>query len=180
MTDVYQTLLKMMAGGQSAAEARASVMQMLSEQEGIDPTTRALLTQAMGRDNERGKETDVDGTADGHDEGDKDDEEEEERRAARRLGALRRLRHRFHAMEAELESLRAHNDRLAAALGACARCWGSDRDCHVCRGSGRSGASPPDRQLFRELVEPAIHASQAQRERRMVRPSDARPRGGTT
>jgi hypothetical protein len=55
----------------------------------------------------------------------------------------------------ELERLRDRNRVLADALGACARCFGEDELCPVCRGRGRPGGRQPDGALFRELVEPA-------------------------
>ncbi len=44
---------------------------------------------------------------------------------------------------------------LAAALGAC-HCWGLLTDCETCRGLGTPGWELPDRELFTELVEPAV------------------------
>lgn len=44
---------------------------------------------------------------------------------------------------------------LAAALGAC-ECWGHEPDCRECGGDGVTGWLPPDPQLFRELVAPAL------------------------
>jgi hypothetical protein len=44
---------------------------------------------------------------------------------------------------------------LAAALGAC-RCWGLRADCEVCVGRGCTGWVRPDRELFDELVQPAV------------------------
>jgi hypothetical protein len=54
------------------------------------------------------------------------------------------------------------NSLLAAALGAC-DCWGDDPSCPFCDGSGTSGWMPPDRQLFADLVEPAITALNSRR-----------------
>jgi hypothetical protein len=44
---------------------------------------------------------------------------------------------------------------LAAALGAC-RCWGLRTDCEVCAGQGCTGWVRPDRELFDELIQPAV------------------------
>lgn len=44
---------------------------------------------------------------------------------------------------------------LAAALGAC-RCWGLRADCQVCAGRGCTGWATPDRELFDELIQPAV------------------------
>jgi hypothetical protein len=56
----------------------------------------------------------------------------------------------------EVETLRARNDSLAAALGACPSCWGENPRCVRCRGRGRPGGRQPDNALFSELVEPAV------------------------
>ena len=55
----------------------------------------------------------------------------------------------------EVEALRDRVRMLAAALGACARCFGDDELCPVCLGRGRPGGRQPDELLFAELVEPA-------------------------
>ena len=59
-------------------------------------------------------------------------------------------------MRRELADLREGNDTLAAALGACALCWGGDPDCVVCLGRGSPGYDLPDPALFNELVVPAL------------------------
>jgi hypothetical protein len=45
---------------------------------------------------------------------------------------------------------------VAAALGACTRCLGTDERCSVCGGSGTPGTSNPDRDRFAEFVAPAV------------------------
>ncbi|MBM2620813.1 hypothetical protein JIG36_35470 [Actinoplanes sp. LDG1-06] len=47
------------------------------------------------------------------------------------------------------------NMLLAAALGAC-RCWGLQPGCAVCAGHGCTGWVRPDRELFDELIQPAV------------------------
>ncbi len=44
----------------------------------------------------------------------------------------------------ELEELRERNEALAAALGACFACWGTDIFCTHCGGEGRPGAAAPE------------------------------------
>ncbi len=56
----------------------------------------------------------------------------------------------------ELEELRERNEALAAALGACFACWGTDIFCTHCGGEGRPGAAAPEPHLFRQLVAPAV------------------------
>ena len=62
---------------------------------------------------------------------------------------LRRLREAY-------EELRAQYLRVAAALGACARCWGDDPRCSACGGAGTSGFFAPDPALFDYYVAPAV------------------------
>ena len=45
---------------------------------------------------------------------------------------------------------------VAAALGACTRCLGTDERCGVCGGSGTPGSNDPDRDRFAEFVAPAV------------------------
>ena len=90
-----------------------------------------------------------------------------------RRRALLRLQQLVRSMYAELEELRARNDQLALALGACYLCWGEDPDCEVCGGEGTPGSSPPDKALFAQLVVPAASRLRA---RPGVGPSAARHR----
>jgi len=57
--------------------------------------------------------------------------------------------------------LREQYLRLAAALGACARCWGDDPRCRECGGAGASGFFEPDRELFLCYVLPAVRRVRA-------------------
>lgn len=77
------------------------------------------------------------------------EDEAELLRTRRRHVALRRLK-------VELEFQRGIGDTLAAALGACYLCWGTDSECDKCGGRGVPGWSMPDRELFRRCVQPAI------------------------
>lgn len=56
----------------------------------------------------------------------------------------------------EVEELRLRVRTLAAALGACARCWGEDPGCPRCAGRGRPGGRRPDALLYHEYVTPAV------------------------
>jgi hypothetical protein len=47
------------------------------------------------------------------------------------------------------------NMLLAAALGAC-QCWGLRAGCEICAGEGCVGWLQPDRELFDELIRPAV------------------------
>ena len=161
MNDVYQLMLGVMAGGQQAASARSTLMQMVTEQEGMDPTARALLTRALAPPAEDEAGVEAGGDYGGG-------------RALRRQQRVSRLRSRFDAMQDELDELRERQDRLAAALGACAECWGEDLECEVCGGTGTPGAFVPDPRLYRALVSPACRAAGAG-QRRLVRVIDPPP-----
>lgn len=69
-------------------------------------------------------------------------------------------RQRLREMRAELEILRERNEVLAAALGACAQCWGDDETCPDCRGEGGPGWRRPAKDLYDDLVAP-VAARQA-------------------
>lgn len=56
---------------------------------------------------------------------------------------------------AERDELRRRVALLAAALGACDRCWGEDASCPACDGAGRPGSSPPHASLFDRYARPA-------------------------
>lgn len=76
---------------------------------------------------------------------------------------VRRLGEQVIAMRTELTQLRTLNDTLAAALGACYVCWGTDADCPVCSGAGSPGAALPDERLFAQFVVPALRALQTEK-----------------
>ncbi len=58
----------------------------------------------------------------------------------------------------ERDELRARNEALASALGACPECWGRDIACRECQGRGAPGAYLPDPRLFGLWVVPAVRA----------------------
>lgn len=87
---------------------------------------------------------------------------------------LERLRGIARGMHAELRVLRERDAVLAAALGACAACWGEDPACAECAGHGRPGAALPDAPLYARVIAPAVrHLMQARRDER-PRPSPDR------
>ncbi|MFV0335744.1 MAG: hypothetical protein ACK5JR_16935 [Tropicimonas sp.] len=49
-----------------------------------------------------------------------------------------------------------HAGILAAAVGACANCWGTIPDCEECGGTGKPGALQPDREAFDRYVMPVV------------------------
>lgn len=60
------------------------------------------------------------------------------------------------SLYAEIGTLRARNDALAAALGACYLCFGDDPVCPECGGNGVPGSLQPEAAAFRQYVTPAI------------------------
>jgi hypothetical protein len=56
----------------------------------------------------------------------------------------------------ELETLRKRNDEVAAGLGACFLCFGSDPLCPECGGRGRPGTKLPEPGAYRKYVLPAL------------------------
>ena len=78
---------------------------------------------------------------------------------------LAALATQLEAAHSEVKLLRERCDTLAAALGACALCWGYDPACRACRGHGLPGHSLPDGALFFEYVLPAVRLVRASRQR---------------
>ena len=76
--------------------------------------------------------------------------------AARRDVDRTELPARYARLREAYAELRGQYERLAAALGACARCWGEDVSCRRCGGSGGSGWDVPDREFFVRYVVPAV------------------------
>jgi hypothetical protein len=78
-------------------------------------------------------------------------------------GELIELRCQLQTASVELNILRERIDLLAAALGACALCWGQEPACRACRGRGLPGYALPDEALFEELILPALQLLRAHR-----------------
>jgi hypothetical protein len=87
----------------------------------------------------------------------KRERQEEKRAQARELEKV------MNSVYAELETLRARNDALAGALGACYLCFGDDLNCPECGGHGLPGALLPDETMFRQYVVPAVKRIQSSR-----------------
>ena len=81
------------------------------------------------------------------------------------VNELAALATQLEAAHSEGKLLREQCDTLAAALGACALCWGHDPACRACRGHGLPGHSLPDEALFYEYVLPAVRLMRASRQR---------------
>ena len=149
--DINPLLLQALAGSGSDGLSAKDVL--LSQLDETDPNT-SLLIKLLAQQT---PETIAD---EAEAEADQERLREEERtraRAAERAKALRHLRNTIDTLYAELEDLRARNDMLAAALGACHLCWGEDGRCPECGGQGHPGFFSLDRPLFGQLVVPAVH-----------------------
>lgn len=68
-----------------------------------------------------------------------------------RCQALRDIAQR---LESERNALRRRNAALAAALGACPRCWGEEAGCPTCAGEGVPGSAPPHPLHYQHYVAP--------------------------
>jgi hypothetical protein len=162
MTDTRQEPLEAMG---AEPDLESALLKQLAAQESIDPTVQSLLARAITERAQFG----------GRNQGESDEDPD---RVARRRRAMRTLRERFEAMEDELDELRDRNDMLAAALGACAQCWGEDPGCELCAGGGGPGSYPPDQHLFDQLVRPGLRKLHATRQSRSDVPQPARPTTG--
>jgi hypothetical protein len=60
------------------------------------------------------------------------------------------------SLEVELETLRGRNEAMAAAVGACPKCWGEEAVCPECDGNGSPGSTMPDAAMFSRYVAPAV------------------------
>ena len=152
---LLETLNTRASGG-----TRPTSQDLLAKLAEADPTV-GLITQFLAQNRqERDRETSA------QDEGgsqtlEQFDESDPARMHSRETSrAAHRLRQKIASMRKELMELRQRNDALAAALGACHLCWGSDPECEICDGRGGPGASEPDKRLFAELVRPAVRALQ--------------------
>lgn len=112
-----------------------------------DPTIAALMTLVSAQRDE------LEGTALGFT---AEEVDELTDRLDERAREVRRLTAQLDSAGSELQLLRDRTNRLAAALGACASCWGEDPGCRECHGHGRPGRSMPDEGLFTEVVMPAV------------------------
>jgi hypothetical protein len=91
------------------------------------------------------------------------------------LADVQALMDHANSLEAEVDALRGRNDALAAALGACHLCFGDDRGCEVCHGTGLPGWRPPEGNAFRRYVLPALRRVRAAQARASVAPANSFP-----
>lgn len=150
----YEQLMTSLTASEDGVTPEVNIQQLLLESmNDADPRVKAVATYLLRRQAEA----------------DEQKFEARERLAAeesggdevgadglRRRESYKHLRRVATVMYAELEELRARNDALAGALGACYLCWGEDGECEVCHGQGQPGAFSPDRELFEQYVLPTV------------------------
>ena len=122
--------------------------------------TMGLVAQLLAQNQQQVREREASSQDEGDTELSEPFSEPDQDRGRSRQRAVHRLRQQIKIMNRELSELRERNDSLAAALGACHLCWGSDPECEICGGRGSPGTSVPDKSLFKELVRPAVRALQ--------------------
>jgi hypothetical protein len=83
-----------------------------------------------------------------------DDAEEELAQLRRRLSAAKRT---VEQLKSEVIAANAMAEFVARLLGACPACWGLDRFCRRCLGSGAPGSSEPDVVQLVDWISPALH-----------------------
>jgi hypothetical protein len=150
---LMQTLLARLGGGGSEPFAPADALSALASS---DPTLAPLVGYLQQR---LATPTVIEGHAE-----EVPEPAPDQRQRTKDLVQLSRK------MFAELTELRARNDSLALALGACHLCWGEDADCPYCGGDGGVGAFVIETELFDDVVGPAL-------EQYRGRPRPARPHG---
>jgi hypothetical protein len=153
LNTILETLTAGPAQGMGAVTPQALMAQMAEE----NPTV-ALLAKYFSQRQEQANNSEASGVEDEPNELSQSSAELEraQARTIESAGALRDLREKIERIYAELETLRERNDSLAEAVGACALCWGEDVLCPVCEGEGRPGFTMPDRELFTQLIAPAV------------------------
>jgi hypothetical protein len=143
IADVYGQWLDQLATADPAdAGPPPSIADVLEQIDGVDPRVRGLLRYLALNERHEADEADEPGPGPSPSAAPEPDDVDVP-------DVLRRL-------TAELADLRARNDDLASALGACYLCWGEDTTCHHCDGRGAPGWRRPDREPFVRCVAPAV------------------------
>ena len=68
----------------------------------------------------------------------------------------RKLIQAYQALLQDAEVIEGLLDELAAGLGACPSCWGTNTECDMCEGNGKPGTYQPDKELFQHYVLPVL------------------------
>lgn len=155
--DMNQKLLALMANSKGTNGVPTETM--MSELFGNDPRA-ALIAQYLNKSQTEVEEED-DLILDTDDDLlEQVPEEEHESFTSEQAPAdeytLAQLFHIIEELKAENEEINELLDTLAAALGACHRCWGGLEACRICKGWGQPGWQLPEGKLFKELIVPSI------------------------
>lgn len=159
--DMYRLLLESLASGGAGLNGNfGKIQELLAQGDHRDQITN-LITQYLANKQAlaqiESEEEDPDLLLDSAEQQSMNAPDAREEKKERTL----RLREKFRQMRSELLALRERNDLLAEALGACYLCWGEYPDCQECQGRGTPGSRPPNRELFKQWVSPALSRLQA-------------------
>jgi hypothetical protein len=132
----------------------------------LDAQTRdnpkvALLLRLLERRQQQASEPQAEAVPDSEEEALSEHEEAAEETRRQRAHDIKKLEETVNKVYAELEALRARNDSVAAALGACHMCFGEDPLCEECDGLGLPGSLTPEPAAFRKYVLPAFCRAKA-------------------
>lgn len=151
-------LLQSLASG--ATDPMSLLLSQISANASDNPTVGMLTSFLQRRDPSPAPEVD----------------EEAQAEAEARLDDLNTMVDKLYA---EVEALRSRSVELAAALGACFVCFGSDLLCPRCGGRGRPGSRPPKPEAYRAYVVPAVtrvrRIAEAERRDNLPPPRPVRP-----
>jgi hypothetical protein len=145
------TLIKAIS---SSADPMSMLLSQLQAQGSSNPTAALLSTLLQMRKSAEAASA----PAEDPDLAERDAQAQQERERS-----FRELNETVSRLYAELDALRKRNDELAAAIGACFLCFGSDPLCPQCAGKGRPGSKLPDGSAYRKFVLPALRRAQSGR-----------------
>lgn len=145
-----------------------SAGEILAQLESVNPTAGLIARYFLARqESERDSSLEEEAEAEGP------QAAEEQQLIVEQSERLAQMIERLEEMKAirrEIEQLRQSNHALAAALGACHRCWGREIDCPVCHGHGHPGSAMPDKRLFIQWVLPTLQYLETRKEVRGIVP----------
>jgi hypothetical protein len=141
-------------GQSGAVDPMALLQAQLAGQAATDPKTALLLQFLQQRRSAAQAAPPVEAAAEA------EDFRREERARRERTNGAREIRETMRDLYAEVEALRARNDELAAAVGACFLCFGEDPMCEECGGLGAPGSRAPEPTAYRKFVLPALRRAQ--------------------
>jgi hypothetical protein len=138
-----QDLADYMGGLRSPVDLRQALQEMLLQRLSQDPSLAGVAPLLLSRFTAAAAE------------GEPAAADERPPEAAEPSPGVRRLHEAVAAAAAEERRLRDLLAQLAAALGACTSCLGSEPACMACSGFGGPGFAEPDEQAFAQWVGPA-------------------------